>query len=237
MATPESTSPPSSKPRFPNRSLLLFIAGFVLAAITRLDPFYEWFYTWLGGRLQRFARTEDDREAASVWARDAYAVALFILSVAAWLAVGLNRSLDFAIVVFATWRVSQLVAYKLKIVLVDINQPGHYIASVSRSIMQGILSVAEVMILFAALDHALAPSGFIDTSQQPVAVPKTAGGWLYVSWTSLLTLGSTYSPRGGTAKFLLMTEVAAGLILIAVSLGSFVGAVRLKPWSKEPPKE
>jgi hypothetical protein len=216
---------------------LLFIAGAVLTFITRLDPFYEWFYTRLGGFLSRFARTEDDREAASVWARDAYAMAMFILSVAAWLAVGLSRWLDLAIVLFAAWRVSQLVAYKLKIVLVDVNQPDHYIASVSRSIMQGIVSVAEVMILFAALDHALAPLGFIDTSQQPVAMPKTPGGWLYVSWTSLLTLGSTYSPRGGTAKFLLMTEVAAGLILIAVSLGSFVGAVRLEPWERKKPNK
>lgn len=216
-------------PRYPTDSLLVFLAQSLVGFTRRASP-YPFARSHLGKLLARNASDPSDERRADIWAGDLYVLSLVVVSVVAWLLAGVNPIVNVVIVIYAAWRIVDVVTYQLGILLVDVGKSGHGLGSPSRSVLSSGLNILEVIVLFAALEHVLASTGFVDPNRLPYgsSTPQTSGGWLYVSWTTLLTLGSTYSITTGPAKALVMAEVASGLILIALGLASFVGAIQLR---------
>ena len=66
-----------------------------------------------------------------------------------------------------------------------------------------------------------------------VAFTDVSGGplsgnadFVYMSWTNLTTLGSSFNPNGVGAQALPLTEVTCGLLLLTVILAVVLGLVR-----------
>jgi hypothetical protein len=216
-------------PRYPTDSLLVFLAQSLVGLTRRASP-YPFARGRLGKLLARNASHPSDQRRADIWAGDLYVLSLVAVSLGAWLLSGINPIINVVVLIYAVWRIVDVVTYQLGVLLVDVSTSGHGLASLSRSVLSSGLNIVEVIVLFAALEHILAPTGFVDPNRLPFgsSTPQTPGGWLYVSWTTLLTLGSTYAITTGPAKALVMAEVASGLLLIAVALSSFVGAIQLR---------
>lgn len=226
----------SPRPRFPTDSLLVLLVQALVGAMGTASP-YRFFRGRLGQILAHNGSHPADARRADIWAGDIYVLGLFGAAALAWWFSGANPVLNAFIAAFAVWRITEIVVFQLGVLLVDSNKPQNRLASLSRSVLSSMVNILAVVLLFAALEHIFASTGFVDSSRLPLGayVPKTPGGWLYVSWTTLFTLGSTYSVTTGVAKALVMTEVASGLLLIVVSLASFVGAIQLREFA--PPEE
>jgi hypothetical protein len=50
----------------------------------------------------------------------------------------------------------------------------------------------------------------------------------YLSWTTLLTIGSDIIPTNWIGRILLMLELGTGLLVLGVTLSALIGALRIK---------
>ena len=114
--------------------------------------------------------------------------------------------------------------------------PGGYLHTpISRVkyIYYTILCVVQVCFIFAAIYAFWAPNGFYDPSHCASKVtancPPLTGlnNHIYLSVMTLTTLGSGFPPRSGLAQWLQTSEVAMGILLLAVGLAAFVGSLQL----------
>lgn len=96
-----------------------------------------------------------------------------------------------------------------------------------------ILCVMQVCFIYTTIYAFWVPHGFYDpshcTSTISTKCPPLTGlnNYIYLSVMTLTTLGSGFPPRGGLAQWLQMSEVAVGILLLAVGLATFVGSLQL----------
>ena len=85
-----------------------------------------------------------------------------------------------------------------------------------------LIDAATVALCFAAFFRALPPKAWVG--------PAPTNGWqfVYTSWTTMLTMGSGFSPKDVAAGSLVMSELGCGLLLIAVTLGTVLQAIEFK---------
>jgi hypothetical protein len=96
-----------------------------------------------------------------------------------------------------------------------------------------ILSVVQVCFIYTAIYAFWVPSGFYDpsrcvsTATTSCALVTGLNNHIYLSVMTLTTLGSGFSPYTGLPQWLQMSEVAFGILLLAVGLAVFVGSLPL----------
>lgn len=221
-----------------HRSLILLVADKLHSAISMTSP-YNRFTHLVGTRLRESTYLKKQaldlykRQAiAQAWAGDIYVLTTLVLVLIANLLVGYgNLTLDGIMACLVGLRWLDIVNTQLGIVILHVMQPGHSVVSVSRSIVLALLNVFQVILIFAVLYSALQDlqgQAFVDGSFQDPGlkyhVIHTLGEFVYLSWTTLLTLGSNYTATTLSAKGLIMVEVASGLPLLAVALSAFISA-------------
>lgn len=104
-----------------------------------------------------------------------------------------------------------------------------------RYIYYTILYVVQVSFIYCAIYAFWAPDGYYDPTRcasRAIGSCVTVTGLnnhIYLSITTLTTLGSGFVANGGLAQWLQISEVAFGILLLAVGLATFVGSLQLVP--------
>lgn len=79
------------------------------------------------------------------------------------------------------------------------------------------LQALQIALVFAIVDHAFAHHDFvIQDGQRAGQAATTALDYLYMSSTTMITLGSEYSPETGLARCLELATATAGIVLLGV---------------------
>ncbi len=216
------------------RSLVVWTTHIFLNGIRKLSP-YDYFVTIVSGLLGKLPWLKK-RALAQAWAGDIYVLSNFPLLVASNLLIGYYGSIvDVILSCLVGLRLLDIVTTQLRIIILDPLRPWPGVISVPRSILLALLNVLQVILIFSVLDHALQKlqgNAFVDQSFQDPGqkfhLIHTSGGFFYLSWTTLLTLGSSYIATTPSAKGLIMAEVACGLPLLVVALGAFVSATTIR---------
>ena len=113
--------------------------------------------------------------------------------------------------------------------------PDRPATSARRLVLHTLLNVLQVWLLFIALYWTAAyvfPGGAAFADQSTGL--HSFGHFAYLSWTTLLTLGSNYSVEGPLGEALVMVELGTGLLLIVAALGALFSAFGTEG-PKDPP--
>jgi hypothetical protein len=89
-----------------------------------------------------------------------------------------------------------------------------------------LVNVAQIVVIFAIAYQARdlsAPLGHHITGTDHLPLNQGPFGYVYVSWTTLFTLGSAYSTSDPAMEAYTMAEVACGLLVIGTGLATFIG--------------
>jgi hypothetical protein len=228
----------SARPRVKNsHSLIIYLAhllywsGSYLCASNLIDPFLQHQYEKRG-----FGKTE-----AFWWADDSYNVMITFLLIAAWLAIGTAAVVDIVATVICLARIFELYMVVLRVIVSDssplfrvpVPVPVHSQQSAVRHILLVPIYLVQMTLVFAVLFQTLAHGHVINTvtgSPQPIE-----GAWtfLYLSWTTLSTLGSGFIFTSTSSRLIGMAEVVSGLAMIGVMLSAFIGSLGLVPRSED----
>lgn len=129
-------------------------------------------------------------------------------------------------VAVAAVRWLNIVGFSLYSVLADASQKATGFASLRRSVVMGIVNLVSVWAAFAVVYRAVGEAALeLPNGQQLASVSQAA----YLSWTTLLTMGSVVlSPRNWAGRLLVMVELGTGLLVIVMTLGALIGALRIK---------
>jgi hypothetical protein len=200
------------------RSLALLLVSHCLEFLTDLTPYENFVY---GIRELLRKPTAGQPNNWSVWLSDIYVGLNLAILVAVWALITSAPLLYFA-AAFALWRLVDILATNFRILLVDADRPGWGVVSASRSVLLGLINVVQIAVIFAIVDHALAPTGFLDPYRPAQPGAASPAGFLYLSWTTLITLGSGYEPISPMAKALIMLELASSFLMFVVILAAFV---------------
>lgn len=140
---------------------------------------------------------------------------------------------------FVPWplilRGAEILLTLARIINFDTLEGGYMHTAVSRIryLYYTILYVVQVSFIYSAIYAFWAPSGFYDPTRcvpSALAVcPAVAGlnNYIYLSVTTLTTLGSGFVTNGSLAQWLQMSEIAVSVLLLAVGLATFVGSLQL----------
>ncbi len=91
----------------------------------------------------------------------------------------------------------------------------------------GIYSV-QLTLIFAILYHSFATSDFVATGSNSHE-PHAASAYLYISWTSITSLGNeSLTPTTDMARFLEISTTTAGIFLLGVLLAFGIGEIQGK---------
>jgi len=129
-------------------------------------------------------------------------------------------------VAVAAVRWLNIVGFSLYSVLADASQKATGFASLRRSVVMGIVNLVTVWAAFAVVYRAVGQAALeLPNGQQLASVSQAA----YLSWTTLLTMGSVVlNPRNWAGRLLVMVELGTGLLVIVMTLGALIGALRIE---------
>jgi hypothetical protein len=170
-----------------------------------------------------------------VFGKNWLALAWMILLVAAvWAAavVGLGGWILWLVPWPLVLRVIEILLTLVRIISFDTLPGGYMHTPVSRVkyLYYTILYVVQMCFIYTAIYAFWVPNGFHDPSHcaSGVCAPVTGlNNHIYLSVTTLTTLGSGFQASSGLAQWLQVSEVAFGLLLLAVGLAAFVGSLPL----------
>lgn len=143
------------------------------------------------------------------------------------------------ILLLSAFRLLDILAVQLGILLVDRKRDHHYLQSIERSAILAILNIAQAAICFGVGSAALArlfPNAFVFAADCHTVMTNGCSGYIspqysfdyiYMCWGQLLTVGSKYSPVTAGAEAVHMLAVGTGLLLVVLSLAAFVGGLKL----------
>jgi hypothetical protein len=149
--------------------------------------------------------------------------------------------MSLAVLIIATVRLLDLFSSQLGIVLVDRKRDRHHFQSIERSVILALINIGQAILCFGLVSDALAAlfgqtfvfatdchNTTMNESCTGTVPPQTVFDYVYMSWGQLLTVGSKYSPVTDGAMALHMAMVAGGLLLIVLSLATFIGGLVVK---------
>jgi hypothetical protein len=132
---------------------------------------------------------------------------------------------------FVPWplilRAIEILLMLVRITSFDTLQRGYMHTPVSRVkyLYYTILYIVQVCFIYTAIYAFWVPGGFYDPSSH---APVTGlNNHIYLSVMTITTLGSGFQPSSGLAQWLQMSEVAVGILILAVGLATFVGSLQL----------
>ena len=221
---------PSSKDY---RSLLVFLASLLYwsaryAGLSNvIDPFLQ----------RKFEKRGFARDKAWWWASDCYNLAMVVVLIALWLAAGHVLVVDIIVTAVAIARLYEIYMVILRILVSDLHPgvfkpplavPEHDLEFAVRHVLVVPVYLLQLTLIFSTLFQTLGAGQVVD-SLSGMNVP-VVGHWpfVYLSWTTLTTLGSGYTFTGTAARTLAMVDVASGIGMLAVVLSIFVGAIRVR---------
>jgi hypothetical protein len=127
------------------------------------------------------------------------------------------------IVVLCTIRLLNIVfGFALRYVFVDDPQ-----TNPRRATILLLVDLAQIAIIFGSLYAAFPRGTFSDPAHANRAV-EGASHFLYLSWTTLLTMGSGYSTADSGAQALILIELSSGLLMVAVTIGTVLQAIEVR---------
>jgi hypothetical protein len=85
----------------------------------------------------------------------------------------------------------------------------------ARNLVTIVVYVVQVMLIFAIFDHSFAMNHFKNGSGE---VASRASDYLYISWSNIVTLGSSYHPQNAAARFLEVLTTTSSVFLLSVLL-------------------
>ena len=206
---------------------VLYWSGSYICASNFVAPFLQRLFMKHG-----FEETE-----AWFWASDCYNGLIILLLVASWLASGTVTVVDVVASVICLGRLFELYMVVLRIVVSDpspsfqapVPIPVHTQESTVRQILLVPVYLAQLTLIFAVLFQTLAHGQVVDTVSGTPKPIEGAMTFLYLSWTTLTTLGSGFTFTTTSPRLLAMVEVGSGLAIITVMLSAFLGSFRLTP--------
>jgi hypothetical protein len=86
------------------------------------------------------------------------------------------------------------------------------------------LQALQIAFIFAIVDHAFARHAFVMQEGESVGqTATTALDYLYLSLTTMITLGNKYSPETGVARLLEVGTAMTGIVLLGVVVARAIG--------------
>jgi hypothetical protein len=129
------------------------------------------------------------------------------------------------LVIVAVYRLYEIFLTQLRIVASDtFGEYEHTKPSIVRYLLFIPLYFFQAALIFAVLYLVAAPTAFTTASGAGI----TASQFVYLSWTTITTLGSGFTPTTHGAELLQMAEVAEGWLLAGIGLAVFVGSVKIR---------
>lgn len=99
----------------------------------------------------------------------------------------------------------------------------------ARSLVTVAFQALQIAFIFAIADHAFARTDFVTENGDHVATLPF--DYLYISITSMITVGNHYNPETGIARWLEASTAAAGIVLLGVVVARAIGlAAEDKGW-------
>jgi hypothetical protein len=95
----------------------------------------------------------------------------------------------------------------------------------ARSLVTVAFQALQIALIFAIADHAFARTGFateegINKASHVATAPLD---FLYISMTTMITVGNHYNPETGIARWLEASTAAAGIVLLGVVVARAIG--------------
>lgn len=169
-------------------------------------------------------RIHREMEKAAAWYVAFWCLAL----VAIWLASPGNDLLAKLLAGVALLRLAEIGNTILGFVL-DRREP-----LLAGSLITVALQALQIALVFAIVDHAFARDDFvIQDGERTGEVATTAFDHLYLSATTMITLGNQYDPATGLARLLELGTATSGIVLLGVVVARAVGLPRGKAASAE----
>ena len=81
----------------------------------------------------------------------------------------------------------------------------------------------QIYFIYAGIYAFWTPGGF----RGPSGAVTGLNEYMYLSFATVTTLGSGFQPSNGLGQWLQTSEVAVGILLLAVGLAAFIGGIRL----------
>jgi hypothetical protein len=151
-----------------------------------------------------------------IW-RARWVVGFLLLLVPLWLVNPASRVLQLAFAVVAIVRLWEILTTGLGTSLALEQQIR------ARNLVTIAIYASQATLIFAILYHSLA-AGHFSLEQGPSATG--AFDYLYASWANLTSLGSTFEPEGGGARFLAVLTTTTGIVLLGVLLAFGIDTVK-----------
>jgi hypothetical protein len=171
----------------------------------RVTPSW-WLTKWFGEDDGDLVDTDSNRRVATVY----LLLVTLMLVVLLWL----DPSGTFwktIFVILSGWRLLEIVIVGLSVVL---GREDRVIGF--RLVTVGIWA-ANVALVFAILGHSIATNGFVAQGNETASAPFD---YLYISWSQMLTVGSSYSAATTNARVLSLGASTSGAFLLAVFVAS-----------------
>lgn len=196
------------------------LPGFLLKA-TRWLAWWGRRHLFITSYFEERRRASGRLAAHYMWV-DGEVFCSLILFVLASLAVAAWPWTAFIFVPLAIVRLLNILAFSLANVVFE-TKTGR-LASAQRTIVLSVLNLFAVAALFVVFDEGwqALSHAFLDPKFPLDSWPQ----FVYMSWTSLLTMGSGYDAANGVAQALIGMELGCGVFLIAVTIAVLVGSVR-----------
>lgn len=138
--------------------------------------------------------------------------------VASWLVSPGNELLAKVLACIALFRLAEIGNTILGFVL-DRREP-----LLAGSLITVAIQALQIALIFSIVDHAFAHRAFvIQDGERAGQAAGTAFDYLYLSSTTMITLGNEYSPETSVARLLELSAATAGIILLGVVVARAIG--------------
>jgi hypothetical protein len=212
-------------------SWLVLLARSFYLVTTPLSP-WHWF-NFIAARLlchvPGFRPAADDlRSRYWIWDFEAVVNTAIVIVLALWIShVAVADSVPRGIVLgLVIWRLIDIWRMLLRIVVIDHvgeGNPWTPISSASK-LLHIPLYVCQSIFIFAIIYQLLVPSGF---SRNGLPALSSLHSYVYVSATTITTLGSGYTAITRAAEVWQLVESATGIALLGIALTVLLGRLRL----------
>lgn len=139
--------------------------------------------------------------------------------------IGVSTAAAVAILAYAAIRIIDMLAYDLRVVLVDRIEAGPYghVLSVNRRVLLGVVRIVELIGVFALVYEALQALAGPDTFGLPVSSPVSA---FYLSTNIAVSTGlATNIPTTDWSRAVACVEILLAMILIVLVLATVVASI------------
>jgi hypothetical protein len=196
------------------------VAMRLLWLLLLLCPFW-WCIDWRESKaLSKPVRKQTNKEIEEEWEqrRAGWVVGWLALLIAMWLInpAPVTWRLPFALL--ALVRLLEIVTTGLGTILWQEQQVR------ARNLVTIIVYAVQVTLIFAIVDHSFAMNSFVPESGTGEAAAR-ASDFLYISWSDMVTLGNSYTPQNGGARFLEVLTTSSGIFLLSVLLAFGINAL------------